>query len=353
MNSNGFVVLSKSKAVEAGLEWPDFYFSPEYGYVSEIQEGGEWFAALWLNGDAIEICLPFIVRPIISGRCAGLSDVISPYGYSGLFVSPNCSEDSLTLFRVRLREYYKEVGVVSEFLRQSGLLKRRFDFLCAGFEGVHTESNPTIAINVGVDYEEAWSNYEGRARTKVRKAVKNGFVASNRQLCRADVASSSPFVRLYLETMLRLSAAKYYNFSEEYFERLYEYSGRFAWIQEVSDAQGNVVWSGIYFLYREWVHLHLVGGDPSVMKFGVGNFGYDGLVRWACDVRCARWLHVGGGVSGEDSLFGFKKSFGGVRKPFSIYREVLDSEAYDELTREAGFTEEENDFFPSYRSRQG
>lgn len=63
------------------------------------------------------------------------------------------------------------------------------------------------------------------------------------------------------------------------------------------------------------------------------------------------FLHLGGGVGGNDSdsLFFFKSGFSDYRGLYQTWQLVIDNEKYKELIKE-NLSENQNDFFPLYRS---
>jgi hypothetical protein len=82
----------------------------------------------------------------------------------------------------------------------------------------------------------------------------------------------------------------------------------------------------------------------------------DAVWRWG-RTRGWRYLHLGGGVGCEDSLFEFKAGFSPCRFPMSCWSWVLDEVAYGRSCREAeadwerlGMDVVRPGFFPWYRS---
>jgi hypothetical protein len=87
------------------------------------------------------------------------------------------------------------------------------------------------------------------------------------------------------------------------------------------------------------------GPPPAKLLFEVAR-------RWA-NQHQAHTLHLGGGVGGSrDSLYHFKAGFTHREHVYSVWRQVVDQEAYDDCCRvawaRAGVVPE-GDFFPRYR----
>ena len=73
--------------------------------------------------------------------------------------------------------------------------------------------------------------------------------------------------------------------------------------------------------------------------------------EWA-RARGCELLHLGGGTSGADSLFAFKKSFGGETFTYAFATLVADRDRYDELVARRAEEPEppRSGFFPAYRA---
>jgi len=357
MSKRNLEIISCDIASDLPVNWPDVYYSPSYGKASALMDGGEWMVARWADG---RIIFPFIKRKIPDELTDGEEwfDVVSPYGYSGTALVGDCSTEEFLAFRDALVSVLHRERCVAEFQRQGSFVPC-IDIMMLALGGSqlrHTAN--TLMISLAGGHEAAFARYEGRARTKVRKAIKLGYSWSCRSARLDDAAANSTFRNLYTQTMLRLEAAPYYFFGDDYFRTLITGLLGRIYVYEVKDALGIAKVAGIFFVWDDTLHLHLVGSDPESLRDGAGNLGYDGLVQWACQQRGCRRLHVGGGVNGEDSLYEFKRSFGGEPVPFFSFSNIINDEIYDVLCRrraEAGGLAladiKSHSFFPQYRMR--
>lgn len=357
MHENNLQIVGYDAACKLAMDWPDIYYSPFYGKASALMDGGEWMVAIWQNG---RIIFPFIKRQVPNELTDGETwfDVISPYGYSGTALAQDCVADDFVTFRRELTVALKQQRCVTEFHRQGSFVAgaELMQGVLGGEELRHIANTLQIPLDGG--HEMVFARYEGRARTKVRKAKKLGYSWSCRPAVMDDALPDSIFRALYQSTMERLGAAPYYLFSDEYFQSLISGLSDRVFVYSVNDASGVAKVAGIFFVWRDILHLHLVGSDPESLRDGAGNLGYDGLVEWACNHGECKRIHIGGGVSGEDSLYEFKKSFGGVPTPFFIYSNIIDPSVYQALCARraalngAGITElMSKKYFPHYRIR--
>jgi hypothetical protein len=352
-------ILTRDEAAFRIKDWPDVYYSPAYAAVVEVSDGAAWQVAVWKDG---AIMMPYLLRPIPtdfvgSAKSTELFDIVSPYGYSGCFTSADVSEEECGAFRTTLRAELKRRGVVAEFLRLGSLVPGRETLLAADKSVTSKRHNDTIGIDTTVPEQVYWDRCEGRARTAVRKATRLGYSVTTRPIERDDLVADSPFRSLYSKTMQRVAAQSYYYFQDAYYETLYrELGAQLRWFL-VSNASGEPVVIAMTMVWQPFVHLHLVGSDPMAMRDGAGNLCYDGMLRWACQQPEIQLCHLGGGLTADDALFNFKKSFGGERMSFWIASSILNAQAYEHLTRQRataiGCTTDELlrcSYFPAYRA---
>lgn len=334
--------------------WPDFYFSPQYGRIVESSDDGEWQVALWNDG---AIIYPYLKRAIPD---SDHFDIISPYGYAGIYVREDQQVKDLSAFRTAFRDHAQNNGIVSEFLRMSAITTSD-DLLAKADPALNVSPhNSTLLIDVSEDYDVFFARAEGRARTKVRKARKLGYTSEIHPADRDFFAPGSPFRTLYHDTMTRIEAKPYYFFNDDYFMRFHDELGDRVYSVEARNAEGEIAMAGFFMLWAPYLHLHLVGSTGQALRDGVSNFFYDAVAAWGCDHPEIHKMHVGGGQKDGDSLYKFKLSFGGVPTRFSLGRSILDPKSYLALTAERaktlGVSDEalrESGFFPSYRAELG
>lgn len=322
---------------------PDVYFLPGYGRAASIADGGEWLLLESFDG-AWQV--PLIVRTLPDGA----KDAISPT-FSGVYASPSLSSGQIQEAWSETTDSLRECGVISVVLRGSPLVPHAFDL--PGLRPI-SSGRPTIVLEL-TDEESAWSRMEGRCRTWVRKAVKHGYAAEVRQATGQDLASTGDFRRLYEQTMQRRSAQSLYFFGENYYEALLEGLGSNLFIGQVRDQAGVVVSSTLLMRHARRFHYHLSGSSLEA------RMGSNNLMLWsATQFAIAQGLdqfHLGAGVGVHDSLFKFKRSFGGRELEYDVSGLVVDDERYqaqvENRARACDTTADEllaSNFFPAYRA---
>jgi serine/alanine adding enzyme len=339
-----------------GLPSPDVYFLPGYGQAASLADDGEWILLEAFDG-AWQV--PLIMRTLADGA----RDAISPYGYSGVYASPSLSAAQIGQAWSATIERLRKLGVISVLLRHSPLVTQAPEMPempampempeMPGMIPV-LRGHPTIVLEPA-DSDSAWSGLAGTCRTRIRKAIKNGYTSDVRQASSEDLAPFSDFRRLYEGTMARLDAAPLYFFSDQYYKGLLESLSSNLLIAEVRDAAGVPVSSALLMRHGHMLHYHLAGSSPDDARLGTNN-----LMMWTATQFAVgqglRQFHLGGGLRGRDGLFHFKHTFGGRELEYSVSGLIVDDEPYRTHTQnratECGITADAlsaSGFFPAYR----
>lgn len=328
----------------AGFFSPDVYFTPGYGQAEAIHGAGAWYSVVAFDG---LWQLPIHVRDL-----DGIRDAVTPYGYSGIYASPDLSpRDREDAWRGSCA-VLAEQGLLSLFLRQSPLLERPFDE-APGQRVV--AGHQTVLLATG-SADEAWSAMQGRSRTSIRKAERDGYVASLRPAEPADFKPSSPFRLLYEGAMKNRDASPRYFFTDAYYQTLLDGLGASLLLGVGRNADDTAVCAALFMRHDKTLHYHLSGSDVDAGRAGATNQLIWAAMCWAA-ASGVKSLHLGGGVSSGDSLFKFKRSFGGQVLEYDAYGVVLDQPLYASAVRErarsAGLAEADvmhTGYFPAYRA---
>lgn len=330
---------------------PDIYFTAGYGEASAIARGGDWHCLRWQD----EIVLPYVVNTVH----AGTHDAASPYGYSGIHVAAPRGGEDLARFWKQVKEHWLDRRIVAMFFRFSPFDLESLHAVASLDDIVLTRRGDTIAVRVDIGPDAMWNNLRSSCRRQIGKARRAGLTAEVRAALPADVEAGAPFRILYEQTMRRVGSADGYLFSDDYYLRLVHGLGEGLAIVEVKDPDGQVVAASLIFAHRDRVHYHLAGSDGVSSALGCNNLLLWTILSWAADRGC-RWVHFGGGLRPDDSLFRFKESFGGCRKQFWTGAAVVDPAVYERLlrqhaaaTRSTAAHLKESGYFPAYRLGKG
>jgi len=340
----GSIHVHRAHQVPAGLASPDVYFHQGYGRAASLADGGEWVLLEGFDG-AWQV--PLIVRTLNDGT----KDAISPYGYSGVHASPLLSFAQIQEAWSATVNCLRELSVISVLLRHSPLVPQASEL--PGLRSI-ISGHPTIVLEPA-DSDSAWSGMAGTCRTRIRKALKNGYIGDVRQASSEDFAPFGDFRRLYEQTMQRLDAAPLYFFSDSYYSELLEGLGSNLLIAEVRDRSGVPVSSALLMRHMQRLHYHLAGSNVDDARMGSNN-----LMMWAATQYTAeqdlRQFHLGGGLDQRDSLFRFKRTFGGRELTYRVSGLIIDHDLYRAHTqtrsRECEISADTllaSEYFPAYR----
>lgn len=336
-------------AVKAFPNWDVYYLN---GYVRSLKahEKGTSFLVTFSH-DGQQLCYPVIQKDIADDpKFHGLLpnhtcyDWETPYGYGGpltdrTILSPSTQKQ----FLEELTAYCAEHQIVSQFLRFHPILDNHAA-LSAVVETRYMRD--TIYIDTSSP-DVILSNLDSKNRNMIRKAARNGIYCEAR-----PITEYRPFLSLYRVTMQRNHADAYYFFDESYFEDLHRFLGGNTYILYAL-LDGQPVSAAIFFHANGTAHYHLAGSDPAFRGTAAGNLLlYDAALR-ACE-NGDKLLHLGGGLTPDDSLFSFKKQFNkNGRREFWIGRTIFDPDQYQALLKlraqhESDF-DPENHFMIQYR----
>ena len=332
-------------AEAAGLSIPDVYFSAGYGHADSWASGGDWVLIEAFDG---RWQMPLHLRSVDGGG----RDAASPYGYSGVYAHPELTERDVHAAWTATQAALRDLGAISVVLRHSPLVPQA---PLLPEHQIVVSGHPTRLVEIP-DEETAWSAMEGRSRTAVRKATKSGLVAIVRRADTTDVLGSGSFRLLYSDTMRRRGAAPAYHFGDDYYSALLDGLGDNLLTAEVRGDGGFVLAAALLLQHQDRLHYHLSGSAAGAVRTGCTNLLLWEAIRFAARVGLHEF-HLGGGIARDDSLYQFKRSFGGREVEYRMSGLVLDERTYHQRVRARaailGVTEDallQFGFFPAYRA---
>jgi hypothetical protein len=324
----------------------DIYFTAEYCRIYEENGDGKAQLFVYHRGDQF-VCYPYLLRnisilPIIARLNLDYEvyDISTPYGYGGPLTNVLDTQERLSLFRefeLAFHEYCKENKIVTEFVRFHPILNNEQDYQAVDPSFVRN----TIYINL--DEEDLQKQYSKDNRNRIRRAHKEGLTVAH-----ADIHDLSHLLELYYSTMDKKQAQNYYYFSEQFFANTVQFLGTNVELVEVK-CDDLVIASAMFMHKGEFVHYHLMGSDKRFLPAAPINL----LIHYAAlraKERGYRYLHLGGGYTGNDNLFRFKRSFNEQQMAdFYIGKKVHCTSLYEAITQRIEMPTAAQDYFPVYR----
>lgn len=327
------------------LEDADIYYTPEFCKVYEESENGQAHCFVYREDESI-ICYPFLIRKIPSSlqRNKGLAgeyyDIITPYGYGGPIsnvTNPEHREKLFRRFETAFDDFCRENSIVSEFVRFHPIICNHEDY--SAVQPIFERN--TVYIDLRLSGEEILRNFSRKSRNRIRKAVNEGLTISS---AGRDVER---FAELYYATMDKLNANSYYYFPKHVFSNTTEWLKDHIEIVEIK-LGSEVILSCMFLHYNRYLHYHLTGSREEYLHMAPTNLLIDHAVKWGKE-KGYSYLHLGGGYSGNDTLYRYKKNFNESDDlKFFVGKRVRDEYVYARLT-EGLDAESYGSFFPLYR----
>ncbi len=247
-------------------------------------------------------------------------DYESPYGYGGPLTDVSIGERSQEKFLNEFTRYCKDNNIVSQFIRFHPLLNN-YNILGNVIE--YRFMRDTIYIDTS-DPERIMTNMDSKNRNMVRKAIKNGIT-----IIQQPIRSYQEFLPIYNETMKKDNADSYYFFNNDYFQSLFTMSDNTSIFFAMLN--GEPISSAIMFYNDRFMHYHLAGTRTECRQYSPNNLLLYEAACWASKRGIGKF-HLGGGLSQDDNLFGFKKQFNkNGRLPFYVGRTIFDKQKYNML----------------------
>jgi len=318
-------------------------------YVSLFARDQDTPIAVYAEEPGGFVLYPMILRPIDSDLAAaaeGASDLTSPYGYGGPFLSGTFG-DAAGFWRA-FDDWARTRKVVSEFVRFS-----LFDDQLLAHPGARDERLMNVVRDLTCDEAAMWADFDHKVRKNVNKARREGVTIE----IDPDGARLDEFLQIYTTTMDRRAASKGFYFGREFFERIVRtLRGQFVFVHARHD--NRVISTELALVSARHVYSFLGGTDEASFALRPNDLLKLELMLWAKQ-QGRRAFVLGGGYAPEDGIFKYKRGFAphGL-VPYFIGTRVLDADRYATLTaahehhgraRDAGWNPSPG-FFPRYRA---
>lgn len=277
-------------------------------------------------------------------------DIVSPYGYPGLLLNTaGKNADFADAAWSAVIGEWKNEGICSAFLRMHPILGEGLAELLP-----RAQLNPTgltVAVDLQQDEQALWMGLGHNHRRTLERCRKHGFTAR----FVSPIEYLEPYRDVYNQTMDRVKAKDAYYFDESYFRELSQQQGVHCCIVELND---QLAAACLFFESHGIVQAHLGGSANDYYRQSPFHLCLYHAMLWGKS-RGNRWLHLGGGVGGEnDPLLAFKAGFSDHRFTYHTARLILDENRYRQLV-EAAATERNkttaellaSDYFPAYRAQ--
>ena len=295
---------------------PDVYYRPGYAILHSCRPSENPVALLGTEDATQRFLIPLVLRPAPFFQ-GNQFDAFTPYGYGGV-----CALSTDFPRPGELVGMLESIGKWALDERLVCCIFRLHPLLMQSDWRPAIESLPNVRISrfsrtVAVDLY-GWDSINDRPDSMSKGRCSD--LAFARRTLRATVTQPfrgkqyleelSIFERLYGAAMERVNADPFLRFGMSYFERASELL-REKLVLVLLWSGEQPVGGAIFFADGLRAHYHLSALTDHGRACKAGTLAIVEGARWARDRGC-RWLHLGGGNNREDdTLFQFKRSFGG------------------------------------------
>jgi len=342
--------FSKWKNYYNRLENKSIYHSPDY--IKFLEQYYQNEAELFQFGnDQNFFYYPYFKRRLdklpFAHTCnfnlSGYLDIVSSWYYGGPLASSNQVNRSLCgEFLNVFSDYAQQNQFISEFIRFDPNLynHKHFDGLLP-----LSKNRKSVYVDLRQTEDQVWMNMEGRARTAIRKAKKLGVKIHVSK----DNKELAKFCTVYSAEMERKNAPSHYHFGDQFIQKLFSTLGNNVKLI-YAEANGIFISAGI-FVYEpfEIVHYYLMGTDNDHIQYQANNLIlHEAILYFKC-----KGFQIFDLQGGREGVYNFKKSFSKSKVFFYTSGIIHNISVYDQLVlcRNRYACEEQNTFFPAYRTK--
>lgn len=319
------------------------YFKREYGLLYEEHEDAV-FQEFNHHSSAGHVRFSYLKREIphlIDGET--YYDIISPYGFGGpIIVEAKDKQAAYEDFQKAFDKHCQKEKIISEFVRFHVF---KNDDLLEWYKGEVVHVGPQIVRDLSIPVEEDMS--KGALRDH-RRCIKHGLTAEFDETGKC----LEEYLAVYYGTMDRNEADDYYYFDKSFFEKVIEtLPGRFTFI--LVRMNEKVISVGLLLYGDAFSYAFLGGTDSDYYSYQPTTFLEIESIRWLKE-KGNRYYLLGGGHSGEDGIYQFKRKFAvNGQQPFHVGKTIYNPDIYQKMV---AIREQETDFdastsfFPAYRA---
>lgn len=320
----------------------DVFFHPAYSKVFELNNDGKLQVLIYYESDNCFLIFPYFLRNIPDSE---YFDAITPYGYGG-FYSRRINDELFEAIQGYLTSYFSENNIISLFIRF-----HLFEGNVSSFKDNIRNPNDILIIDTGNPIDHIYRNYDRSVRKNMNKALKgNVYVRIDK-----EKKSLSDFYNIYIDTMHRNNAKKFYFFPLEFFTNLVTLlpDNTILFNSYIND---TVVSTELVLYSSKYAYSFLGGSLAEFFELRVNDILKHEIISWCCQNHIQKFI-LGGGYYKNDGIFSYKQKFTNL-PPLKFYvgEKIFSNQVYNELSlkhfKELNLQTEminKVDFFPKYR----
>ena len=317
--------LDCDSAMNTDMDWPDLYFTPEYGKACECSDNAIWECCIYKD-----LLYVYLKQPIKYDNIT-YYDLITPYGYSGYYYE---KQETFDTFLPMFRNEAKNRNYLTEVIRQN-------PYISININNYDIITTKTIYAIKTCDIDEYFKNtLNSKTRNIIKKGYKKGYIFEFNKISKDDLSECSEFRNLYNKTMEKVQCSDYYYFNNDYYEQLESIDNLI--LTKVKKEDGGTIGMALFFSFNNFLHYHLScndNSDNSITNFLLHNT----LEKFGLN----KTFIIGCGLKNGDNLSRFKQKISTNEYDYIIYKNVLNNDIYNKICNVDA--SEDNNYFPKYR----
>lgn len=309
------------------INYPDIYFTPEYGKACEYSDN-----AIWEICQYKDLMYVYFKREYIFGKNT-YYDLLTPYGYSGYYFE---NQETFDEFIPLFREEANKRNYLTEVVRQNPYLNVNISKF---YEVISSRKIFYVKLNEFNTFDNYLKYTHSDNRRGYNISVKKKLIFKIEEFNRINLDN---FVTIYNSTMINLNSSKYYFFNKEYYEEFFNLKDKLFFANVSID--DKLIASCIIFKYGKLLHYHLGGSYLEYRNLRPNNLIHSSVIKYGIENNYEKYI-LGGGLKDNDSLYEFKKKISNNNFDYNIYKNILNEEIYNTIKN----LYLEDNYFPIYR----
>lgn len=310
--------------VPININYPDIYFTPEYGKACEYSDNAIWELCQYKDLIYVYLKKTYIFENIT------YYDLISPYGYSGYyFESKETFNEFIILFRIEA----KKKNYLTEVIKQNPYL----NIDISNYYNIISSKN-IFSIEIDNFDHYYYKILNMKKRCTINKAIKLNFYHEIIEL--KEKYLEKYFLDIYISTMNKLNASEYYYFNKKYYEQIEKIKN--SYLINIFNNEKKIIGSSIIFMFNNFIHYHLSCNDNSYNC--ITDYLLNSVIK---NLGINKKVIIGGGLKHNDSLHDFKKKISTNNYNYIIYKNILNEDIYNKIKEL--HEDEDNNYFPIHR----
>jgi lipid II:glycine glycyltransferase (peptidoglycan interpeptide bridge formation enzyme) len=204
--------------------------------------------------------------------------------------------------------------------------------------------------HVYVDFTRGYERIRKEYRPSARRDVKRANESRVELRPLANEAEHLSFADLYRIRMVELGASLRYCFDYAYLAALNRNLGHHC-LTVGAFVDGRLAGASLSLRGNGYMFAYVAAVDTAYRRFSPSHGLHDLAIRIGLRDGYKAYV-LGGGLSGEDSVYSYKKSLSPAVFSQLRLNIVLDRERYEQLCAQCAVQEETTDFFPPYRQEK-